>query len=135
MPGAEGRVIHVRALEMRPRSKLEDFGGYRKALELFDVIVADLTPFGRHPVCAGLVRQQVDAADSICANLEEGYGRGSKKEFIHIIRIARGSAREVLGRCDGFRHWLRAEAVVGQSSLANEVVAILSRSLKTLESR
>jgi four helix bundle protein len=71
------------------------------------VIVADLTPF----VGSGLVRQQVDAADSICGNLEEGYGRGSKKEFIHFVRIARGSAREVLGRCERFRHWLSVEAV------------------------
>ena len=117
------------------RSKLEEFGGYRKALELFDMIVADLTPFGRHPVCGGLVRQQVDAADSICANLEEGCGRGSKKEFIHFIRISRGSAREVLGRCERFAHWLNVEAVAVQASLANEVIAILSRSLKTLESR
>ena len=99
------------------------------------MIVADLTPFGRHPVCAGLVRQQVDAADSICANLEEGYGRGSKKGFIQFIRFARGSAREVLGRCQRFAHWLNAETVAIQTSLADEVLSILTRSLKTLEAR
>ena len=51
------------------------------------------------------------------------------------MRFARGSAREVLGRCERFAHWVSKETVAVQTTLANEVIAILSRSLKTLESR
>jgi four helix bundle protein len=117
------------------QSKLENFGGYRKARELFDLIVDDLSPLGRHPVCRGLVVQQVNAADSICANIEEGYGRGSKREFVQFLRIARGSAREVRGRTERMAKWIPANIIALRVALADEILAILTRTIQTLQSR
>ena len=45
-------------------------------------------------------KQLVNAADSIGANLAEGYGRGSHADNRRFARIARGSLFEV-------KHWLR----------------------------
>jgi len=73
---------------------LADFGGYRKALELFDLVVEDTDRYVKPARAERLVSQQIASADSICSNIEEGYGRESTKEYTRFLDIARGSARE-----------------------------------------
>jgi hypothetical protein len=57
---------------------LEQFGAYQKARQLFDLVAADLEKLKTNPMCYRLVSQQIGSADSICANIEEGYGRLSR---------------------------------------------------------
>jgi four helix bundle protein len=114
--------------------KLDDYGAYRKANELFDMVVDDMTPLARNPLCSRLVGQQVDAADSIAANIDEGYGRGSKKEFAQFLLIARGSAREVRGRYHRIRRWLTPEIVQTRQALVSEIIAILTSTIRRLRS-
>ena len=45
-------------------------------------------------------KQIIKAADSIGANIAEGYGRGSYQDNHRFVRMARGSLYET-------RHWLR----------------------------
>ena len=91
--------------------ELESFGGYRKADELFDFVASDMASLRKFPECYRLISQQVGSADSICANIEEGYGRESSKEYAHFLIIARASARETRGRYHRLRHWLSAEII------------------------
>jgi len=58
-----------------------------------------------------LVAQQIASADSIASNIEEGYGRGSKKDYSHFLIIARGSAQETLGQYERLKHWLDPQAI------------------------
>jgi len=60
------------------QSGLDAFGGYRKARQLFDLVVKDMEVLKTNPLCYRLVSQQIGSADSICANVEEGYGRLSR---------------------------------------------------------
>jgi len=76
----------------------EQFGAYKKARELFDPVIKDMEVLKADPRGYRLIAQQVASSDSICANIEEGYGRQSRVEYIRFLDIARGSARETRGR-------------------------------------
>ena len=113
--------------------KLHDFGGYRKACELFDLAVADLSPLSRNPLCMRLVSQQIASADSVASNIEEGYGRRSRKDYAHFLVIARGSATETRGRYEQrLKHWLPTDVIAARVALCEEIVAILSSSIRSL---
>ena len=77
---------------------MERFGAHRKAIELFDFVVQDLSKLSTDFTLTRLIAQQYASADSIAANIEEGYGRGSRKEYTQFLIIARGSAQETMGR-------------------------------------
>ena len=110
---------------------LANFGGYRKALELFDLVVEDTDRYVKSARAERLVSQQIASADSICSNIEEGYGRESTKEYIRFLDIARGSARETRGRYRRMRHSIPAE-VVRQRLLADEIIEILTATINRL---
>src|SRR5208283_2811545 len=114
---------------------LKRFGAYVKALELFDHVVADLTPLMKNPALHRLVSQQFASADSVASNIEEGYGRGSRKEYSQFLIIARGSAQETCGRYGRFKHWLPQPIVDARMALCREIIGILSGSIATLRGR
>lgn len=114
------------------KDNLDKFEVWHLANRLFDFVVEDVSPLARHPACARLVSQQIAAADSICANIEEGYGRGSRKEFIQFLHYSRGSAREVIGRYGRMRHWLAIEIIETRQLLAREILAKTTNTITTL---
>jgi four helix bundle protein len=114
------------------KRRLDEYGGFQKTNELFDLAVGDLRLLARDPICSKLVSQQIAAADSICANIEEGYGRGTRRDFVHFLDIARGSAREVRGRYHRLRHWLNPDIVISRESLCDEIIGILTATITKL---
>ena len=114
---------------MAADDSLHQFGAYKKACELFDHVVADMSPLARHPLSQRLVSQQVASADSIAANIEEGYGRRTRKDYAHFLTIARGSATETRGRYERMKHWLSTSVISDRVALCEEIIAILSASI------
>jgi len=114
---------------------LKRFGAYQKALELFDLVAADLGPLIKDSTLHRLISQQLASADSIASNIEEGYGRGSRKEYTQFLVIARGSAQETGGRYGRLRHWLPTTVVDARVALCSEIIGILSSTIKTLRER
>ena len=107
----------------------ERFGAYQKAMELFELVIADMDKLRGDPRCYRLIAQQVASADSICANIEEGYGRLSRVEYVRFLDIARGSARETRGRYVRMKYWLGPEVISERLSLLDEITGILTRSI------
>ena len=71
-----------------------DLVAWRKARELVKnvyLLTADF-PVGER---FGLVSQMDRAAVSIPSNIAEGYGRATTQDYVHFLRIARGSAYEL----------------------------------------
>jgi len=114
------------------RNRIEDFGPYQDALRLFDHVVEDMEMLRHDPRCYRLIGQQVGSADSICANMDEGFGRLSRAEFVRFLDISRGSARETLGRYKRLKHWLTKETIDARADLADKIVARLTRAIQTL---
>ena len=112
-----------------------DFGAYSKALELFDFVVADMALLCGVRACDRLVAQQLASADSIPSNIEEGYGRGTKKEYCQFLIISRGSAQETAGRYLRLRHWLPADLPATRIALCDEIIGILTASIKKLRAQ
>jgi four helix bundle protein len=115
--------------------KLADFGAYQKSLELFDLVVEDTDRYMKSARCERLVSQQIASADSVCSNIEEGYGRESTKEYRRFLIIARGSARETQGRYRRLRHWIPPEVVRERVSLAEEINRILTATINRLRNQ
>ena len=117
---------------MSAREKLMGHGAYAKALELFDCVVADMALLASHRNCDRLVAQQFASADSIASNIEEGYGRGTKREYRHFLVIARDPAQDTAGRYPRLRYWLPADLPTIRIALGDEIIGILTASLRTM---
>jgi four helix bundle protein len=111
---------------------LEQFGAYQKARQLFDLVAADMEKLKTNPLCYRLVSQQISSADSICANIEEGFGRLSRTEYVRFLDFARGSARETRGRYQRMKHWLGDEIIQQRVDLADHIIGILTNSIERL---
>ena len=108
---------------------------YVKALEFYDGVMLDTgrkLPDERWGI---VVRQLVRSAGSISANIEEGYGRGTSKEFAHRLRIARGEAHESKGWYRRSRQFLPLDLIERRRQQASELVALLSSMIRTLENK
>ena len=112
---------------------IDKFGAYRKAVELFDRVVEDLAPLREDFSLGRLISQQIASADSICANIEEGYGRLSRQEYIRFLDFSRGSARETRGRYLRMHHWLNAQTIQERIRLLDEIIGILTGTIETLK--
>jgi four helix bundle protein len=115
--------------------KLDEFKAYQETLGLFDMVVQDVGQFLQDRRLDRLVIQQLASADSICSNIEEGYGRETTVEYRRFLIIARGSLRETLGRYRRLRHWLPEEVVEQRVALAEEINRMLSSTIKGLRNK
>lgn len=106
--------------------KVEDFLVYQKAMKLWDdFIKEDLPVLQKTMAGRELARQQVRSLDSVCSNMEEGYGRKAGKELKHFFRISRGSAGESKGRYARCRKFLSAEVIRKRVGQLDEIQAML----------
>jgi four helix bundle protein len=115
--------------------RLESFGIYQLARHLFDDFWVDSEILGRDFRGRELMKQQVRSLDSVCANMEEGFGRGFGKELPHHLKISRGEARESRGRYERCSRLLPPEIVAQRVAVLTRIIGGLSKTIQTIENR
>ena len=121
-----------KALAMRDHKKL-------RAFELVDrlaVVIYEVTRTFPREEMFGLSSQLRRAAVSIASNIVEGSARSSQFEYLHVLNIAYGSAREVEYQVSlswrlGFIHDISHRQLCALSEETSKVLNGLIRSLRT----
>lgn len=83
----------------------------------------------------GLTSQVCRSANSICLNIAEGRGRGSERDFLRFLYMARGSLLETVSAVHlatrlGFLSAESARPLYEQASLLNGKINALIRTLE-----
>jgi len=107
------------------RDPLWNFQIYPKALFLSDLAWEDTGQMMKDPRGRVVAQQLTDSIGSICANIEEGHGRGFGKENAYFQRVALGSARESRGWYYRGRRFLSPEVFEHRVQLLDEIIAAL----------
>ncbi|HEV2437261.1 MAG TPA: four helix bundle protein [Verrucomicrobiae bacterium] len=115
--------------------RLDSFGIYQIARRLFEDFWHDSEILCQDYRGRELSRQQIRSLDSVCANMEEGFGRGFGKELPQHLKISRGEARESRGRHERCRHLLPSETIAQRVATLTHILGGLSKTIQTIEGR
>lgn len=117
------------------QDRLESFGIYQLACELFREFWKDSEILMKDVRGRELAKQQTRSLDSVCANIEEGYGRGFNRELPQHLKISRGEARESRGRYLRCQHLLPADLIKQRVSTWDRILGGLTNTINTIESK
>ncbi len=115
----------VQVPESIEQDPLWSFQVYPKALLLSDLVWKDTDRMMKDPRGRVIAKQLVDSVGSICANIEEGHGRGFGKENAYFQRVALASARESRGWYYRGRRFLDPEVFKHRIRLLDDIIAAL----------
>lgn len=108
---------------------------YQKALYLYDLLWQDTQIWLRDIRGQILSKQIIGSADSVCSNIEEGYGRGYGRQFIQFYGYSLGSARETKGHLYRAKAFYSQEILCRRLNLASEVVALVLTEINRQKTR
>lgn len=98
---------------------------YQKALYLYDLLWQDMEEWRKDERGQTLSKQIIGSSDSVCSNIEEGFGRGFGKQLLQFYVYSLGPARETKGRIYRARAFYSKETLHNRLNLASEVVALV----------
>ena len=104
------------------RDPLWDFQVYPKALLLSDLVWEDTDRMLKDARGREIARQLIRSVGSICANIEEGHGRGFGRDNAYFQRVALGSARESRGWYYRGRRFLESDVFEHRVQMLDEVI-------------
>src|SRR5882724_8497561 len=107
---------------------------WQKALDLTILIYRLSEGFPKTEIY-GLTSQVRRASFSVPSNIAEGYGRGSRKEYLQFLSVAQGSLKEmetqtIIAQRLGYATLPQAERVLSDSEVVGKMLGSLMRSLK-----
>jgi four helix bundle protein len=119
---------------MSPLNDFHDLEAWQRAMDLA-VLVLRATPHLPHGERFGIGAQMRAAAVSIPSNIAEGYGRGTRPDYLRFLHMARGSANELttLLLLVERVHYLPVETLEPMLQLLERVRAIMHRLIASLQ--
>jgi four helix bundle protein len=97
---------------------------YQKSLYLYDLAWSDCELLKPDFRGREIIQQLIRSAGGICANLEEAYGRGiGSADYIRVVRIALGEARETQGWYFRSRRLIPEESISRRYDLIAEIIS------------
>src|SRR6185503_15923930 len=100
---------------------------YQLALQLYEVCWEDCEILMKDLRGRELARQLIKSVESIPSNIEEGYGRGMKKEYPYFLRVARGSGQESRGRYLRCKHLLSIELITVRVEMLGSIIGMVTK--------
>ena len=119
----------------RTQERLESFPVYQAARKLFDDFWTDSELMGKDHRGQELSQLQLRSLDSICANMELGFGRGFTEELPRYLQIACGNAIESRGRYGRCGHLLPADVLKQRLAALDQIISSLAEAVKTVEAK
>jgi len=99
---------------------------YQFAMYLYDLAWLDCEQLKRDYRGKEILRQLIRSSGSICANMEEAYGRGvGTADYVRILRISLGEARETKGHYIRSRNILSSEVIEKRLRLIDQTISML----------
>ncbi len=107
---------------------------WQRALDLAILIYRLSEGFPKTEVY-GLTSQVRRASVSIPSNIAEGYGRGSRREYLQFLSIAQGSLKEletqtILAQRLNYATAAQADRILSESEIIGKMLGSLIRSLR-----
>ena len=100
--------------------------GLLKSQGLLCAIALDCEILKRDYRGRSLTGQLIRSSSSICANMEEAYGRGvGTADYVRVMRISLGEARETKGHYLRFRHILSSDLIKRRMKVIDQVIVKL----------
>ena len=115
--------------------RFENIEAWKKARILTNMVY-EVSGTGAFSKDFGLRDQIRRASVSVMSNIAEGYERDGKKEFIHFLKIAKGSVGEVRSQCYiAFdRQYMSSETFEGLIQKTTEISKLIAGFIKYLKS-
>ena len=116
---------------MNTECRFKELIVWQKAMDLVDEVYLLQRGFPK-PEVYGLGDQLRRAAVSIPSNIAEGHGRGSRKDYVHFLSIARGSVYETITQLNIAKHQGYLKDISLAESHANEIARMLNALIRSL---
>lgn len=75
-------------------NSFSDLDVWKLSDQVFMMLYKDSRKFPKDKTSEFIINQSLRSISSISANIAEGSGRGSKKDFVRFLKISRGSLTE-----------------------------------------
>ena len=122
-------------MSQESRFGYEDLEVWQKAIEWASEIVflGDNLEMDRKHF--RLIEQLESASSSVAANIAEGKGRYSKKEFVQFLYIARGSLYETLTLLEIFlrQNWINKDKFTELKERGKEIAKMLNALINSIK--
>jgi len=113
----------------------EDLLVWRKSIDFAEAVILTIDEIDDNRKHYRLIEQIESSAVSVSANIAEGKGRYSVKDFVRFLYIARGSLFESISRLIIAHRlrWIGEEKLVQLKSSGEEIAKMLNSLIKSIK--